>query len=155
MGSGKSAVGALVAERERAPFFDLDRMIESEAGASVSEVFAARGEAGFRAVESRLLPSALRPGAVAALGGGTPSDDGNWALITARATSVYLEVAMETILARIGDSPQRPLAAGRTREQLQALLDARRPRYEQAMHRVDANRDPEVVAAEVATLWSD
>jgi len=155
MGSGKSSVGALVAEREHAAFFDLDQMIEAEAGMPVSEVFARRGEPGFRALESRLLPMVLQPGAVAALGGGATMDDTNWALITERAISVYLEVAIETAWARIGGSAERPLAAGRTREQLQALLETRRPRYEEATHRVDANGDSETVAAEVIRLWSD
>ena len=41
MGSGKSVVGALVAERTKAPFHDLDRMIEEEAGMPIREIFAA------------------------------------------------------------------------------------------------------------------
>src|SRR4029077_1062025 len=60
MGSGKSVVGALVAYRAGAPFFDLDFMIESEAGMTIPEIFSSRGEEGFRALESRLLPSTLR-----------------------------------------------------------------------------------------------
>ena len=154
MGSGKSVVGALVAYRAGAPFFDLDFMIESEAGLTVAEIFASRGEPAFRALESRLLPDALRQGTVTALGGGTAMDDANWQLIQKRATSVYLELPFATIWRRIAPSQDRPLIAGRLRREVETLFDQRRPRYEQATHRVDADRSPDDVAADVLTLWS-
>jgi shikimate kinase len=154
MGSGKSTVGGRVAELARAPFCDLDAMIESEAGMTIREIFASQSEAGFRALESRLLPDALQPGAVVALGGGTPVDESNWRLIAERAITVYLEVPFEAVWKRVGPTANRPLAAARSRSELEALLDERRPRYEQASHRVDANRPPNVVADEVLKLWS-
>lgn len=155
MGSGKSVVGALVAYRAGAPFFDLDFMIESEAGMTIADIFLNRGEEAFRALEARLLPTALREGAVVALGGGTVMDDANWQLIQERATSVYLELSFPTIWERIGRSQNRPLVAGRLRKEVETLLDWRRPRYEQATHRVDADRSPDDVAADVLALWSD
>lgn len=154
MGSGKSAVGGLVAERAGAPFCDLDSMIENEAGMTIPEIFATTSEAAFRALESRLLPEALRAGAVVALGGGTPAEESNWRLITQRAMTVYLDVPFQTIWKRIGPAVTRPLAAVRSREELEALLDERRPRYEQASHRVDNDRPLSVVADEVLRLWS-
>ena len=154
MGSGKSVVGALVAERAHAPFFDLDLMIEIEAGLSITDIFSTQDEVAFRALESRLLPMALRPGAVAALGGGTPVDNSNWSLISARAVTVYLDASFESIWDRVGGAGDRPLAAARSRAQLEALLEARRPRYEEASHRVDADRPADQVAGEVLTLWS-
>jgi shikimate kinase len=154
MGSGKSVVGALVAYRARVPFFDLDFMIESEAGMSVPDIFASRGEAGFRALESRLLPSALQTGAVVALGGGTAMDDANWQLIRQWATSIYLELPFESIWSRIGRSQNRPLIAGRLRKEVELLFDRRRSRYEEAEHRIDGDRSPDEIAADVLALWS-
>jgi len=154
MGSGKSTVGARVADLAGAPFTDLDTMIENEAGMSIQEIFATRSEAGFRALESRLLPDALQPGAVVALGGGTPVDESNWRLISDRAITVYLEVSFETIWKRVGPAANRPLATGRSRSELEALLEGRRPRYEQASHRVDADRPAQVIADEVLKIWS-
>jgi shikimate kinase len=155
MGSGKSVVGALVAYRAHAPFFDLDFMIESEAGMTVPEIFASRGEEAFRAFESRLLPSALQPGAVVALGGGTAIDDANWELIRDRALSVYLELPFETIWERVGRSQNRPLVAGRLRKEVEALFERRRARYEEASVRVDGDRSPDEIASTVLALWSD
>jgi shikimate kinase len=153
MGSGKSVVGALVAYRAGAPFYDLDFMIETEAGMPIPEIFSVRGEAAFRALESRLLPDALREGSVAALGGGTAMDDENWELIEKHSKSVYLELPFETIWERIGGSDGRPLIAGRLREDVKGLFDSRRPRYEQATFTVDADRSSEDVAADVLALW--
>ena len=153
MGSGKSVVGALVAYRAQAPFFDLDFMIENEAAMSIPDIFARRGEAAFRGLESRLLPEALQRGAVVALGGGTVMDDANWQLVQQRAVSVYLELSFETIWERIGRSENRPLVAGRLRREVADLLERRRPRYEQAEHRVNADRSPDEVATDLLALW--
>ncbi len=154
MGSGKTIVGALVAQRSQAGFHDLDMMIEDHAGMAISDIFALRSEDVFRTIESELLPKALEPGAVVALGGGTTMDDGNWRLIRSRATTVYLEASLDTIWSRIGNLGGRPLAAGRSRAELQELLDSRISRYEECDHTVDANRDLDSVAAEVMHIWS-
>lgn len=153
MGSGKSVVGALVAYRASAPFYDLDFMIETEAGMPISEIFSIRGEAAFRALESKLLPDALRDGGVVALGGGTAMDDSNWELIQHRSTSVYLELPFDSIWERIGRTEGRPLVAGRLRNEVQALFDSRRARYAQATYTVDADRSPDDVATDVLALW--
>jgi shikimate kinase len=154
MGSGKTLVGAVVAERTKSPFHDLDTMVEQEAGMTIPEIFATEGEPAFRSLETRVLPGALEPGSVVALGGGSLIDDGNWRLVDREACTVYLEVPFETMWQRIQARPGRPLASGRSREEVKFLFERRRPRYEQAAHRVDGDRPAEVVADEVMKLWS-
>jgi shikimate kinase len=154
MGSGKTLVGAVVAERTKSPFHDLDSMVEQEAGMTIPEIFATDGEPAFRLLETRVLPGALEPGSVVALGGGSLIDDGNWRLVDREACTVYLEVPFETMWQRIQARPGRPLASGRSREEVMFLFERRRPRYEQAAHRVDGDRPAEVVADEVMKLWS-
>jgi shikimate kinase len=154
MGCGKSVVGVLVAQRAGAPFHDLDLLVESEVGMPISEFFATHGEAAFRAVESRLLPQALQPGAVVAVGGGAPVDDANWRLITERSVTVFIDCQFETLWQRTRGTTNRPLLAGRSRQELEALLEQRRPRYREAVHVVDADRPADVVAEEVLKLWS-
>jgi shikimate kinase len=154
MGSGKTLVGAVIAERAEAPFHDLDSMVEREAAMTIPELFATQGEPAFRALETHVLPRALQPGTVVALGGGSLIADGNWRLVESLAFTVYLEVPFETLWRRIRARPGRPLASGRSREEVLSLFDQRRPRYEQAAHRVDGDRPPEVVADEVINLWS-
>ena len=154
MGSGKTVVGALVAERGRAEFFDLDHLVEHEAGMSIADFFATSGEPAFRVLEKKVLPGALKPDTVVALGGGVVMDDDNWALISDRATTVYIEVPFEMMWRRIGTSPGRPLISGRTASDVEALFERRRARYEQAQHRVDGDRDPGEVAKDVLKIWS-
>ena len=154
MGAGKTVVGALVAERSRAVFHDLDMMIEDHAGMAISDIFATGSESVFRTIEAELLPKALEPGCVVALGGGTTIDDENWALVRSRAVTVYLEASFDTLWSRIGGERTRPLAAGRSRAHLAGLYESRRSRYQEADHTVDANRPLNAVAAEVLSLWS-
>jgi shikimate kinase len=153
MGAGKTLVGALVAERAHARFFDLDTMVEDRAGMSIAEIFATHSEEAFRAFEKSTLPTVLKPGAVAALGGGVVMDDDNWSLVE-QATSVYLEVPFDVIWERIRHYHGRPLIFNRTAAEVEELLERRRPRYEQATFRVDGTRPPGALADEVLQLWS-
>ncbi len=154
MGAGKTLIGAMVAERARAKFFDLDTMVEDKAGMSIAEIFAIHSEDAFRAFEKETLPRVLEPGAVVALGGGVVVDDDNWRLISEEAVSVYLEVPFDVLWQRIRHFAGRPLVFNRTESEVEQLLERRRPRYEQAAHRVDGTRAPREVADEVLTLWS-
>jgi len=154
MGSGKTVVGAAVAERAHAEFVDLDRMVEKAAGMSIPEIFDRAGEPVFRGLEKKTLELALRRNTVVALGGGTVMDDASWSLLKDEAVTVYLEVPFASLWRRIGHLSGRPLIADRSRDEVEAMFDGRRERYEQAMHRVNADRDPSVVAEEVAGLWS-
>lgn len=154
MGSGKSMVGALVAKWAGAPFHDLDLMVEDEAGMTIPDIFFTQGEAAFRALEKAILPKALEPGAVVALGGGAVMDDANWSLANERAIPVYLEVPFMTLWQRLRTQGGRPLIAGRSQSEVEALFEARRHRYEQSPHRIRGDRPIRVVAEEVLRLWS-
>lgn len=154
MGAGKTLVGALVAERSRSQFYDLDTMVEDKAGMSIAEIFATHSEEAFRAFEKASLPAVLKPDTVVALGGGVVMDDDNWRLIGEKATSVYLEVPFEIIWERIRHFKGRPLILNRTRDEVEALLERRRPRYEEATFRLDGTQPPGGLADEVLKLWS-
>jgi shikimate kinase len=154
MGSGKTLVGGLVAQRARAEFFDLDHLVEDQAGMSVAEIFATHSEAAFRAFEKETLPSLLQPGAVVALGGGVVMDDDNWRLITDKAMTVHLDVPFAVIWSRIQYLGTRPLIVNMSQAEVEELYRRRLPRYQEAEHRVDASRPAGEVAEEVLRLWS-
>ena len=108
MGSGKSTVGARVAELTGRPFIDLDAIIE-ERHESIPELFR-RGEAEFRRLEEETLAAVLSfPDAVIALGGGTVLSPANRARLKNRAFTVYLDVEVGTAWKRVRGS-DRPLA---------------------------------------------
>ncbi|MFL5577306.1 MAG: shikimate kinase [Gemmatimonadaceae bacterium] len=112
-GAGKSTVGRAVAERLGRPFIDLDTEIERREGRSVAELFATRGERYFRDRE-RLFTKELRGATgplVLAPGGGWVTNHGVVALLRPPGRIIYLEVAPERALSRLGDAaqPVRPL----------------------------------------------
>ena len=136
MGSGKSTVGRLVATRLGRPHVDVDREVEQVAGESVRGIFSRRGEAWFRAEESRALGRVLArpvPGVVS-VGGGAVLDPFNRAALRHGGTVVWLRARPETLALRVGNAADRPLLAAATGGPAAALgrIDAeRRPLYEE------------------------
>lgn len=148
-GSGKSAVGARLAVLLRLPFVDLDAEIEREAGMTVTQLFAEKGEPHFRELESKLLKTwAERPYAfVMATGGGAPCFHDGIDTINRSGVSIFLDVPAKVLASRIADQQHRPLVQGSDREAtLNALLQQRLPVYKAAQYTVTAEGPPEEVA---------
>jgi len=155
MGAGKSTVGPLVARTLRWGFRDLDAWIEAESGRPVAEIFAAEGEAAFRARE---LEAARRAGAltrhVIAAGGGAFAQDETRQTLSAGALTVWLQCSEPALLARIPDDGSRPLAANR--ERMRAILTEREACYGLADLAVDTTSlAPEAVAARIVEATRD
>ena len=130
MGAGKSTVGRALAARLGVGFADLDDEIAAAAGTPIPEIFAARGEAGFRALETETARAVLaRPGSeVVASGGGFPTFEANRALVRGTNTLVvHIDAPFETLWARIAGGGDRPLA--KRREETAALYARRAPDY--------------------------
>lgn len=150
-GSGKSTVGALVADRLGRDFVDVDARVEQVTGREIAEIFATDGESTFRALEEEQTLAALA-GAdqVVSLGGGAVMNDAIAAALAGHDV-VWLDVPAGVAADRVGMNVARPLLLGNVRGRLAHLLRERRPRYEQvATIIVDAAAgDPASVAAEV------
>ena len=139
MGAGKSSVGRALGRRLGWQFVDIDDLIEKREHASVSSVFARRGEAYFRAIERTVLGEQLaRRNLVVATGGGTFVDPQNRALIHNDGASIWLDVPLDRLIARVPADGRRPLAADRAG--FERLYAARRPSYAEAQQRIDAGR---------------
>lgn len=133
MGSGKSTVGRLVADRLGRPFYDTDEMVERARGASIPEIFAEDGEPGFRKREKRVVEEvASLPRGIVATGGGVVLDAENVATMRRSGTIVYLAVDVETLSGRLEQAEGRPLLAGHTDERLPAIAAEREERYRKA-----------------------
>ena len=135
MGSGKSTVGALVADALGCPFIDLDEVIVKKAGRSIPEIFAADGERGFRRLEKQALEKTVAKyaenTAVLSLGGGTVTIPGAVQLLQESALCIYLQADAETLKARLeGHAEERPLAD----EHFAERLSQREPLYRAAAH---------------------
>ena len=146
MGAGKSTFGAQVARRLGRGFIDLDRQIEAQAGATVKELFARDGEAGFRAIEETVAASVLDAAepAVIALGGGAILSAGTRERLQQRAFTVLLDVDPGTAWERASRT-DRPLAADE--DAFHALFRERRPVYEETADARARDIDGIVLAA--------
>src|SRR5690606_30933668 len=112
MGSGKSSIGRRLAERFGLAFFDADREIEAQAGASIATIFECAGEAAFRARGQIVLVGLLAgEGAVIATGGGALLDARRRRLLRERGFDVHLHVDVPQQLARLARDRSRPLLA--------------------------------------------
>lgn len=113
-GGGKTSLGRQLAFRMALPFHDLDEVIEVHAGCPVAELFAAHGEAAFRALESELLPGLLAAPAVVALGGGAWEAEANRRAVAASGFApLWLAETPARAWERAGRDPRRPLAQDR------------------------------------------
>ena len=106
---------------------------------TVAEIFARHGEAYFRAAERSVLVDLLPSRhAVVATGGGTFADPANRAAINRDGVSVWIDVPLDRLIARLPVDGRRPLAADRV--EFERLYHARRAAYEQAHMRLDSGR---------------
>ena len=151
MGAGKSSVGRILARRLGRCLVETDDMIAAKEGISIPEIFARRGEAHFRAAEEEVLALlALKNDEVIATGGGLPCRDGRPAALRRLGTVVWLSGDFDVLYARALKAGERPMLAGRTREDVRALYQSRVPFYAQADLAVDTTTlTPEQAAAEI------
>jgi shikimate kinase len=132
MGSGKTTIGSLLAEKLGISFRDTDHLIEEQEGKTVSQIFLDQGEDAFRAIEKRVLrEELLTDGTVLSLGGGAPiSMDAQSALRAIASHIIFLDISLSTAAPRIGFNRDRPLLLNNPRGQWQTLMEVRRPIYE-------------------------
>ncbi|MBI2162050.1 MAG: shikimate kinase [Candidatus Rokubacteria bacterium] len=133
MGAGKSAVGRLLARRLGRCFVETDDMIVAREGRSIPEIFRADGEERFRQLEAETLEALrLKSGDVIATGGGFPCREGRMEALRELGLVVWLAGDLDALLERARRTGGRPMLAGRTEAELEALYGARRPYYRRA-----------------------
>jgi len=111
MGTGKSTLGRLLAQRINYDFIDTDTQIEKQVGQSITNLFQTQGEAAFRELESKLAEElAQKEGLVIATGGGLVLNPKNVAVLSQTGRIICLTASPEEILARVSKQPDtRPL----------------------------------------------
>ena len=134
MGCGKSAIGRRLAARLGIPFIDADEEIERAAGQSISDIFAAHGEAYFRDGERKVIQRLLANGSqVLATGGGAFMSAETRAAVRERGLSVWLRADLPVLMRRVGKRNTRPLLKTDDPEAvMRRLMSERYPVYAEA-----------------------
>ena len=146
MGSGKTTLGRALAAEIGIPFIDLDHYIESRHCKTIAQLFAEKGEEGFRDIERRMLHEVGEfEDVIISTGGGTPCFFDNIEYMNAQGTTVYLDVPVERLHIRLSIAKaKRPLIKDKNDEELMAFiqeaLQKRLPYYTKAKHMFNGER---------------
>lgn len=145
MGAGKTTVGRQLAMALGLSFYDLDWYIEMRYHRTVAQLFAERGEEGFRELERNMLHEVAEfEDVVLSCGGGAPCYFDNMDYINAQAETIYLKADPEVLAMHLKmGKVERPLIKGKTGEELvqyiRESLQKREPFYSKAKHMLDVN----------------
>jgi shikimate kinase len=135
MGTGKTAVGKLLAEKLNRKFLELDWIIEEQAGKSIPDIFEQGGEIAFRELEIEATKKVSREkNAVIACGGGIVLNKINTDRLRENGRTVYLTASPQVILKRVAaEKGQRPLLEVEDQlKTIREMLKYRNPFYERA-----------------------
>jgi shikimate kinase len=153
MGTGKSTVGNALASMLNLRLIDTDILIEQRAGKRISDIFAAEGEAHFRALEADIVKELENEhGCVISTGGGLVINPANMESLKQHSLVVCLWASPESILARVSHQTHRPLLRDDDPlAKIKQLLHEREPFYRKADVLLNCEqRSPREVAQHVA-----
>lgn len=145
MGAGKTTVGKALATELGVTFYDLDWYITMRYHRSVPELFAERGEEGFRDLERRMLHEVAEfENVVVSCGGGTPCFYDNMDYMNSLADTVYLKAEPEVLAMHLKmGKGKRPLIEGKSHEELEEYVretvSARESYYNKAKYTLDVS----------------
>ena len=156
MGTGKTTVGQLIAQRLGRKFVDTDQWIEARVGKAVQTIFVEDGEDRFRALEAEACEALSEPqGLIIATGGWTLGPQKNREAMQRGGSIICLWAEPETVLTRLESTGARPLLAGGDRAtKLRELLAKRSDVYRSFAWQVDTtNMEVAEVMLHVMALY--
>lgn len=145
MGAGKTTVGKELSKDIGIPFYDLDWYIESRMRKTVAQIFADKGEEGFRKVERNMLHEVAEfEDVIISCGGGTPCFFDNMDYLNEQGDTIYLKAAPEVLYKHLlMGKVERPLLKNKTPDELIAFireqLEMREPFYSKAKYTLDVS----------------
>ncbi len=159
MGSGKTYIGKLLAEKLLYDFIDTDALLEKRTGNTIAEIFEKKGEDYFRKLEHNILSELkIVSNCIISIGGGTPCFYENMELINAYGTTIYLKAQSEIIVGRISaQSSHRPLLRNFDNDTdllifVKNKIVEREKYYLKAHFIIDANGDVEEIIKNIVSL---
>jgi XRE family aerobic/anaerobic benzoate catabolism transcriptional regulator len=156
-GAGKTTLGRRLAKYRGVPFFELDREVEREYGATLGEILQLHGQPGYRRFERESLQAVLskNPAAVIETGGGLAADPETLPLLLEHSLTVWLRASPEEHMQRVIDQGDlRPMARSReAMRELKDILKVREPFYRQAhLHLTTSGKTADQSFAELLAM---
>lgn len=144
MGTGKTLVGRLLAEKTGFEFMDTDALIESKTGMNISKIFENFGEEYFRKLETDVIKEVARlDRKVISTGGGVVLKKENMDALRSNGRIINLKARPETIYSRLKDKTDRPLLKKENvLDEIRRLMDLRKPYYENCDFAIDTDELP-------------
>ena len=143
MGAGKTTVGKALSQALGLPFYDLDWYIEERHRRTIAQIFAEKGEKGFRDIERNILHEVAEfEDVVISCGGGTPCFFDNMEYMNRQAQTVYLKASPDILFRHLKmGKVERPLLKDKTEDEMKQYirdsLSTREPFYSQARYTLD------------------
>lgn len=143
MGAGKTTIGHQLSKKTGMMFYDLDWYIESRHRTTVSEIFATKGEEGFRQIERAMLHEVAEfENVIISCGGGTPCFFDNIDYLNSQGETIYLKCSPEVLFEHLKmGKTERPLLKDKSPEEVKTFiaeqLQYREQFYNKAKHTVD------------------
>ena len=134
MGSGKTAIGKILANKLDYNFIDVDKMIEIEAKKTINKIFEENGEEYFRELEEKITINILNnKETIISLGGGAIINDKIRESIKQKSFNIYLKVNVDILVKRLQYSKTRPLIYKKNlKKELMNLVNKREIYYQRA-----------------------
>ena len=134
MGSGKSAIGKILANKLNYNFIDVDKIIENEAKKTIKKIFEEDGEAYFRDLEEKITIKTLKNReTIVSLGGGAIVNNNIRNFVEKNSYNIYLKVDVDILTKRLQNSRTRPLIYNKNlKTELINLINKRKKFYQKA-----------------------
>ena len=148
MGSGKSYISRILARELGYKLIDTDNEIVKKQGKSIPQIMSEEGEQGFRQIEKEVIADLLRNDfVVLSVGGGAILHNAD--LLMDGSAVIFLDTDFDTCYNRIKDDKNRPLAFGKTREQVFDIYSQRLEKYQKNCHISIKNNDASQIVKKI------
>ena len=138
MGSGKSTIGRLLAQKLNLRFFDIDFLIENKTNMKIDEIFEKKGEEAFRNLEKEITLKFLnKTNCIISLGGGAFINEIIKTKVKKKGIAIWLNWNSQTLINRIRKNKKRPITLNLDDNKLKDLILSRSKIYSKAKYKID------------------
>ena len=138
MGSGKSTIGRLLAQKLNLKFLDIDFLIEKKTKMKIAEIFENKGEEIFRKLEKEITLKFLnKANCIISLGGGAFINEIIKKKVKKKGIAIWLNWNPQTLINRIRKNKKRPIALNLDDNELKDLINSRSKIYSKANYKIN------------------